>query len=439
MTTSKPRVRIADQWLRQIMSLLYRRRNLTRNEIGEITGLNAASVSQALRYLLKRRLLLKAGEVRLSGRRRVDVFNLNAEAAYFVAVDLEGDQIRFALTNFLGDIRCRWEEALGFRQPLEPRKLIDGIGRVVRGLEGKRLSQVLAMGVSYPGLLDAEGRLTAVNLGWTKFPLIQLLKETFPWPLFLEHDKHSCVLAELWLGLAQGHRNALFLIAEGGIGLGILVDGKPLEGARNFAGEIGHWTVSAEADDLCNCGQRGCLEAIASSPNIVRQYLARIGGAQSESAGTSVTDVFEKARQQDPAACAVLERAGRALGLALSYAISILNPEIVILGGDIMLAEDVFVPIIREEIERRTLSLSLDSVKLTVSGLGFDVRLKGAASLAFREMLEDPAHLRRTCDSALSAGEADRPRSSPRASRGPAPVAAVTPHDAVQTEQRVRE
>jgi predicted NBD/HSP70 family sugar kinase len=190
--------------------------------------------------------------------------------------------------------------------------------------------------------------------------------------------------------------------------LGILSDGKPLEGAREFPGEIGHWKISPEATDLCNCGQNGCLEAIASSPNIVRQYLERSGRPQSESASVRVTDVFEKARQQDPVARAVLERAGSLLGLALSHAIALLNPEIVILGGDIISAEDVLLPIIREEIERRTLALSLQGVKITVSGLGLHVRLRGAASLAFREMLEDPVHLRRVCGSALPVMEGDR-------------------------------
>jgi predicted NBD/HSP70 family sugar kinase len=403
-----PSVKIADQWLRTILSELYGRRNLTRSEILEATGLNAASVSHTLRYVLNRGLLLKVGEMKVRGGRRREVFSLNTEAGYFIAVDLEGDHIRFALTNFLGDVRCRWEEPLGFRQPLDPRKLIDGIGRVVRDLENSRRSRVLAMGVSYPGLLDSEGRLTAVNLGWTRFPLVNLLKETFPWPLFLEHDKHSCVLAECWHGAAQNYRNALFLIAEGGIGLGILVDGKPLEGAREFPGEIGHWKISPEATDLCNCGQEGCLEAIASSPNIVRQYLERSGRPRSEPAGLRVTDIFEKARQQDPIARAVLERAGRMLGLALSHAIGVLNPEIVILGGDIISAEDILLPVIRDEIERRTLPLSLEGVKITVSQLGLDVRLKGAASLAFREMLEDPKLLRKVCASALPDAGVDR-------------------------------
>jgi len=392
------RVRIADQWLCEILGLLYRKRKLTRSEITQATGLNPASVSYALRYVLERGLMLKtSGEV--NGRRR-ELFDLNAEAGFFVAIDLEGDRIRFALTNLLGDVRFRWEEPLPFRQPLEPRKLIEGIGRVVRDKDTK-LPPVLAIGVSYPGLLDSDGRLTAVNLGWDRFPLVQIMNEAFPWPLFLESDKHSCIQAERWLGSAQNCDNALFLIAEGGVGLGILTDGKPLAGACFFPGEIGHLKILPDADDLCNCGERGCLEAIASSPNIVRQYLERGGLSRPGGAPPRVTDVFEEARRGDPAALAVIERAGRVLGLSLSYAITLLNPEIVILGGDLCAAEDLFLPIIKREIERRTISLSLTGVNIRVSSLGSDIRLKGAASQAFGKMLRDPGLLSKLCTSAV--------------------------------------
>jgi predicted NBD/HSP70 family sugar kinase len=390
----KSRIKIADEWLRQILSLLYRRRNLSRIEILEATGLNAASVSHALRYLLERGALHKAGDCDAGSGRRREMFTLNTEAGYFVALDLEGDRLRFALTNFVGDVRCRWEESLQFREPLPPEKVLGGVRKVTRDLDQPQLSRVLAVGVSYPGLLDAEGRLSAVNLGWTKVPLAAVLKESFPWPVFLERDKETCIHAESWLGAAQNYRNALFLIAEGGIGMGILADRKHLMGARGFSGEIGHSKVVPGAEDVCNCGQRGCLEAIASGVNIVRQYAERTGAAADR---FRFVDVLEKVRRGDSIARSVFERAGRAIGSALSTAISLLDPEIVILGGDLIAAEDVMLPIIRDQIQTLTRPRSLEVVKIVVSGLGLDIRLKGAATLAFRNMLDDPELVQRMC------------------------------------------
>lgn len=389
MPKSKTPVKIADQWLRQVLLLLYQKRHLTRIEIAELTGLNQASVSHALTHLLTRGLLLKTGELQSTGRRRREVFDLNAEAGYFIGVDLEGDRIRFALTNFVGDIRCRWESALEFRQPLDPATVIEGIHHVSQDFDESTSRRVLAIGVSYPGMIDANGNLVAVNLGWTGCGLAESLKNAFPsWPLFLESDKDTCILAESSRG-SHAYRNALFLIAEGGIGLGILVDGRLVRGMRGITGEIGHWKVLPDAEEICNCGSRGCLEAIASSPNIVRQYVQAEGIGESPRA-VRVTDVFERARQGNKAARAVLERAGRALGLALSHAISLLNPEIVILGGDLITAEDTLVAVIRDEIARRTLPVSTERLLVRISSLGLDIRLRGAVSLAFRSILENP-------------------------------------------------
>jgi predicted NBD/HSP70 family sugar kinase len=387
-------VKIADQWLRQILSLLYQRRNLSRIEIIETTGLNAASVSHALRYLVSKGVLHNAGECDAGTGRRRERFTLNAEAGYFVALDLEGDRLRFALTNFLGDVRCRWEECLEFRQPLALDKVVLGIGKVTRDLDRSQLSRVLAVGVSYPGLLDPDGNLSAVNLGWNKIPLLAVLKEAFPWPVFMERDKETCIHAESWLGAAQKCSNALFLIAEGGIGMGILVDRHHVMGTRGFSGEIGHCKFLPDAEDLCNCGQKGCLEAIASGVNIARQYAERAGA---EPGSFRFVDVLEKARRGDSIALAVFELAGRALGSALSTAISLLDPEIVILGGDLIAAEDVMLPILWDQIQLQTQPRSLEVVKIVVSGLGLDIRLKGTASLAFRNMLEAPELIQRMC------------------------------------------
>ena len=270
--------------------------------------------------------------------------------------------------------------------------------------------------MSYPGLLDSEGRLSAVNLGWTKVPIAAVLKDAFPWPVFLERDKETCIHAESWLGAAQNCRNALFLIAEGGIGMGILAGGHRLVGARGFSGEIGHSKVAAGAEDLCNCGQKGCLEAIASGVNIVRQFAER-SGALSES--LRFVDVLEKARGGDSVALAVLDRAGRAIGAALSMGISLLDPEIVILGGDLIAAEDVMLPIIWDQVRLLTRPRSLEVVKIVVSGLGLDIRLKGAAALAFRNMLEAPELVQRLCAPVLQ----------------PAPVPARARHAEVQIRE----
>jgi len=153
--------KIADQWLRDILLVLYQRRHVTRAEIIQDTGLNPASVSHALRFLLDHGTVLKVGDLESEGGRKPEVLNLNPEAAYFVAIDLEGQRIRFALMNLAGDLRYRWEEDLEWGEPLDVNKLFIGIAKLLRNLDARQHGRVLAAGVSYPGLLDTQGRLTA--------------------------------------------------------------------------------------------------------------------------------------------------------------------------------------------------------------------------------------------------------------------------------------
>src|SRR5260370_33763770 len=200
---------ISDQWLRDILRTLYQQRTATRADIIAATGLNAGSVSLALQVLLRSGTILKVGELESNGGRRREVLTLNQDAAYFIGVDLESHRIRFALASFSGDVRYRWEEDLEPGGSLDIHKLFDGIERVAGTLNDQQRGRLLAVGISYPGLMDQEGRLTAVNLGWRQFRIAAELEKAGKargfdgLSLFLEADRHRWVLAEECL--RRGH------------------------------------------------------------------------------------------------------------------------------------------------------------------------------------------------------------------------------------------
>ncbi|MEZ5396876.1 MAG: ROK family protein [Bryobacterales bacterium] len=376
--------------------MTYQRGTVTRADIIEASGLNPASVSHTVRFLLDRGILVKVGDLDSNGGRRREALSLRGEAGYFVAVDLEGQTMRFALTNLVGDIRHRWEDELEFGRPLPARKIVDNVNRVLANLTPQQAERVLAVCVNYPGLLDDKGNITAVNIGWHSFPLRQSLESVLSYPVILEHDKLCSVLAEHALGCAGMEDNTLFLIVERGIGMGMFVDGKPIRGSHDRTGEIGHAKVAPDSPVVCSCGQRGCLETVASSPSVVRQYLEESSGSSKKSVHQA-TDVFRRARAGDEAARVVVERAARSIGFALSHAVSLLNPGLIVLGGDLVTAEDLFVPLIWEELRRLTLPLMLEDLQIKASSLGLDIRLKGAASLAFRHAIAEPKLLAKLC------------------------------------------
>ena len=398
--------KVADQWLEDVLIAVYQRPAVTREEITRATGLNPASVSHALQFLLHTGTIQKLGALQSRGGRRREVLKLNAESGYFVAVDLETTRLRVALTNLIGDVRHQHEEDLEFGQELDLRRLAHALDRVQRNLAAWQRSRVLALGLSYPGVTDDSGKVTAVNLGWRKFPLAEKLRQVTSLPIFLETSCRTYALAERWIGLAQNTPNCIFVELGKGVGAGILADDRYLAGSSHMAGELGHITVEPEAPDQCNCGKQGCLEAIVSSSNIVRQYYELANGSPGP-AGGPVNAIFEKARNNDAVALRVMDRVGRALGLGLSHLIVLFNPRLIVLGGDVTQGYDLLLPRIRRELTRNVPEF-IRETELCVTRLGQDIGLKGAALLAFRNSVKDPALLKKLCKPIAEALEGGR-------------------------------
>lgn len=386
---------VADQWLRDILSLLAQHRTITRSEILEATKLNPASASHALRYLTHAGLLHKVGKLESKAGRRQELMQLNSDAGFLGAVDLEGTKVRFALTNLAGDVRYRWEEEVRFDRVLDVRRVVHGLQRVLENLNPQQRARVVAIGVCHPGFSDPDGRITAVNVGWDEFPLREHLVRAFELPVFMEEAHQTYVQAERWLGTARHSGNCVYVIVGQGIGAGCYVDGHLLEGATGIAGELGHVVSDPDAPDQCNCGRRGCLEAIASAPNMVRQYVDATTRSRGKSVSEiGITAVFDAARRNDVAALKVIDRAARSLGIALSQLVQILNPELIVFGGDIIHGQDLFLPRIRTVLASFVTPKLGEAVRLTISSLGLDIGLKGAAGMAFRRSISDSKLLR---------------------------------------------
>jgi glucokinase len=380
--------RIAGQWLYDIVACLYQRRTATRADIIQATGLNLGSTSTALQHLLNRRVIRRIGALESNVGRKADLLQLNPDAAYFIAVDLGATRIRFALADFVGDLRCRWEQDVEMGKELPVSKVVEGIRKVRREVPRGDDDAIMSVAISYPGSMDSDGAIHAVNLGWSGLRLGKILRRALNLPIFLERDDFTSVLAERWLGHGQESRHWLHLETGNGVGLGIFNEGDPVRGFRHMAGEIGHVIADPDAADLCNCGRRGCVEAITSSPNIVRQYLERSGITRRPDS-FQVTEVFDRARQGDAAARAVIERVGRVLGRTLAFAANLLNPELIVLSGDIADAGDLLTPLIEEEVRKYGWQKIVEELRISVSSLGSDIRLKGAATLAFLEFIAD--------------------------------------------------
>ncbi len=249
--------------------------------------------------------------------------------------------------------------------------------------------EIVGIGISTPGPCDPRrGIVTeAPNLGWTDVPLVDLVSKKLGVPALLENDAAAAAYGEMKFGAGRGKRYILYITLGTGIGGGIIIDGQIYGGASGAAGEVGH--IVLEPDGVvCNCGARGCLEALASGPAIARGAAAAVKAGRSDvmakmAAGRELTAelVLEAAQQGDLAAKGVIEQAGRYLGLGLVGLLNVFNPDALILGGGLIGLGDLYLDPAFEAARECGFEQILADVVMTTAQLGGRSGALGAAAL----------------------------------------------------------
>ena len=291
--------------------------------------------------------------------------------------------------------------------------VVDGTGRVVRAARAPtptgpradaealwealdRLVTSLLTGSPPPDGLDGvgigcggpmawpAGEVSPLNIpGWREFPLRARMTERFPdVPVRLHNDAVCMAVGEHWRGAGRGRRDMLGMVVSTGVGGGLVLDGRLVDGAAGNAGHIGHVVVEPDGP-LCACGGHGCLEAVASAPNLVRWALDNgwVGPAGAGADGPTGHDLVDDARRGHLVALQALRRAGGAIGVGVASAAHLLDLETVAVGGGLSQAGPLlFEPL--EESLRRHLTLSFArGVHVVPAALGQDAGLVGAAAL----------------------------------------------------------
>jgi predicted NBD/HSP70 family sugar kinase len=264
--------------------------------------------------------------------------------------------------------------------------------RVVEGLEhllaetGGPASHVRAVGVSIPGTVDVTRGLSVqspVMAGWDGVPLAPYVHRLVDVPVHVDNDVNVMALSER-RGLVADFDDLLLVKASTGLGAGIITGGGLLRGALGAAGEIGHTKTPAAAGAACRCGDTGCLEAVAGGWALVREMRAR-GRALEH-----VRDLVDLVLDGDAEARALVRESGRRVGEVLAGAVNLLNPQAVVVGGDMAVAYDVFVAGLRESLYANATSLATRELQVLPATHGPRAGLVGCAVLALDHVL-DPA------------------------------------------------
>jgi glucokinase len=308
------------------------------------------------------------------------------EPKLLIAVDIGGTKTAVALVDQAGAILNRVSEPTSQNGPAAGFQQIIHLIENILGQAGKSAADCLGIGVGIAAVLDSDDRIVwAPNIsGWRDVDLRTALSRHFGIPAYLEYDGQAAVLGEWWLGAAQGYRSVGMLIIGTGIGGGLILDGKLFRGSNRLAGAAGWFAMTDKAASDDARGQAlGHFESLAAGPGIAAQAAAGLAahGASSLNQCHPLTakEVFDHARKGDAFASEIVGRAADTLGLGVANLISLVNPEIVVLGGSVGNQGDLLVPRIRVVAQRWAQPIAARSAVITSSSLGSEAGLYGAA------------------------------------------------------------
>ncbi|AIY16557.1 ROK family protein [Pimelobacter simplex] len=339
----------------------------TQAELARVTGLAPATVSNIVRDLSQAGLVdTEAG----SGRRGSAV-RMSLGAGVVAGVDIGHRHLAVAIGDVTGRLlveeRCPIDPDLGHREALAL------AGTMVERLrpDGTVLRQI-GLGLAGP-VTDGVIQSAAILPGWRGVDARSATREAFGTAVQIENDANLAALAEHRIGVARGHDSSVTVKISSGVGAGIVIANELFRGSSGSAGELGHLTVD-EHGPLCRCGSRGCLETYTS----VEAIQALIGG---QLPGATLDEIVAAAAAGDVSARRAFEDAGLHLGRGLAAVVNLLNPSMVVIGGDMAQAGELILESVRMGLRRHALD-PVAQTPVAASGLGERASLLGSLLLA---------------------------------------------------------
>lgn len=355
--------------------------SLTQAEIARTTGLSAATVSNIVRELRD------GGAVEVtptsSGGRRARSVSLSGDAGIVVGVDFGHSHLRVAVGNLAHQVLAEESEPIDVdvsaAEGLDRAEEL--VGRLVEST-GIGREKVIGVGLGVPGPIDVgTGVLgsTSILPGWSGINPREELSGRLGMPVYVDNDANLGALGEVVWGAGRGLRDLAYIKVASGVGAGLVINGRIYRGPGGTAGEIGHITLD-ESGPVCRCGNRGCLETFTAA----RYVLGLLGG--SHGPGLTVPGMVRLAREGDPGCRRVVSDVGRHVGMGVANLCNVLNPQRVILGGDLAEAGELVLAPIRESVARYAIPSAARQLSVVHGALGARAEVLGALALVLSEM-----------------------------------------------------
>ena len=367
-----------------IFQILRDGRPRTRTELASITGLARSTVGLRIDSLVQLGLIGPADTAPSTGGRPSSQFALTGGNKVVLAVDIGATHVRIAVSDLVG--RPLSEESTTIAITEGPEAVLNSVievGDRLVATAGRSLDDLLAIGVGLPGPVEhSSGRPInpPIMPGWDRFDVPGFVQQHLEVPVLVDNDVNIMALGERAVAWPSTE-SFLFVKVATGIGSGVISGGLLQRGAQGIAGDIGHVQISRGAGVPCHCGNRGCLEAMASGPAIASALRA---------SGVDVTtsqDVVDLVKRGNIEAIQAVRQAGRDIGEVLTACVSLMNPSVIAIGGSMAQAGEHLIAGVREVVYTRSMPLATEHLSIVQSSAGASAAVIGASMLAIHHAL----------------------------------------------------
>lgn len=310
---------------------------------------------------------------------------------YCFGIDVGGTSVKCGLFLTDGTLVEKWE--IPTRTENNGEQILPDIAKAIDAKIKERdidKANVDGVGIGLPGPVNDKGEIAcAVNLYWGFKAVAKELSDLTGLNAKAGNDANVAALGEAWKGAAEGAANVALLTLGTGVGGGIILNKKILNGVNGAAGEVGHMPVNIHETDMCNCGNKGCLEQYASATGIVRVAKQELAASDEESVLRSADpltakDVLDAFKAGDLLGVRIMEKVGEILGSAIGTISCVVDPEVVVIGGGVSKAGQPLIDVIQKHYKNHSFRPSKNT-PIVLATLGNDAGIYGAARMVLSE------------------------------------------------------
>lgn len=377
---------------------------VSRTDIYKDTDISKPTVTRIVEQLLQEGLIIESGisfgesDV---GRKPI-YLQINPSAHYCIGVNISKNAIRASIIDLSMNIIFKKTTSIKYISEVDEFKeiVVNSINEILNEIKSIDKSKILGIGIGVPGSVDYDKGTIVAFASKPKIVNVNLkeyIEERLNLKVFIDNNAKTRALGEYWYGYGVGYKNIIFVVCSEGIGSGIIADGSILRGKNNVTGEFGHMSINIDGRK-CSCGKYGCVEAyctLESVENITKEYLKKgrksvlLELAEGDIEAIDYRLICAGEREGDLLCKERLEEAACFLSAGLANTIGVINPEVVILSGELFDESDYFYELVKGYTKERLSNLLAQDVLFLNRRVKDSLHEVGAATLVYKHFFED--------------------------------------------------